>query len=123
VIRFLVDVSVSPACVDVFNGHGWFAVHRSTVGDPNAADRTVMAWARNNRYVVFTHDLDFGTVLALTRAVGPSVIRVRAHDVLLAYLERFVVSTLHAHEAPVPDEFPSRDSPVTPTMSSQTAAT
>ena len=26
-----------------------------------------MAWARDNGHVVFTHDLDFGTLLALTR--------------------------------------------------------
>ena len=97
-IRLLVDVSLSPTWVDVFARHGWSAVHWSTVGDPKAADRTVMAWARENGYVVFTHDLDFGTVLALTRAVGPSVIQVRAHDVLPAHLEQVVVSTLHAHE-------------------------
>ena len=58
-----------------------------------------MAWARENGYIVFTHHLDFGTVLALTRAAGPSVIQVRAHDVLPAHLEQIVVSTLHAHEA------------------------
>ena len=57
-----------------------------------------MAWARENGYVVFTHDLDFGTVLALTRAVGPSVIQVRAHDVLPTHLELVVVSTLRTHE-------------------------
>jgi predicted nuclease of predicted toxin-antitoxin system len=73
-------------------------VHWSTVGDPKAADQTVMAWARENGYVVFTHDLDFGTVLALTRAVGPSVIQVRAHDVLPEHLETIVVPTLRTHE-------------------------
>jgi hypothetical protein len=31
-----------------------------------------MAWARENRYVVFTHDLDFGTLLAVTRESGDS---------------------------------------------------
>jgi hypothetical protein len=32
-----------------------------------------MAWARANGHVVFTHDLDFGTTLALTHAADPSV--------------------------------------------------
>ena len=36
-----------------------------------------MGWARDNGHVVFTHDLDFGTLLALTHAKGPSVIQVR----------------------------------------------
>ena len=41
-----------------------------------------MAWARTNNYVVFTHDLDFGTILAMTHADGPSVVQVRTQDVL-----------------------------------------
>jgi predicted nuclease of predicted toxin-antitoxin system len=40
-----------------------------------------MAWARQNSYVVFTHDLDFGALLALTGAEGPSVIQIRTIDV------------------------------------------
>jgi predicted nuclease of predicted toxin-antitoxin system len=58
-----------------------------------------MAWTREHGHVVFTHDLDFGTVLALTRAIGPSVIQVRAHDVLPAHLEYAVVTTIRTHEA------------------------
>jgi predicted nuclease of predicted toxin-antitoxin system len=46
-----------------------------------------MAWARENGHVVLTHDLDFGTLLALTRANGPSVVQVRAQDVLPQHLE------------------------------------
>ncbi len=56
-----------------------------------------MAWAREHGHVIFTHDLDFGTVLALTRAVGPSVIQVRTHDVLPAHLEHAVVATIQTH--------------------------
>ena len=40
-----------------------------------------MAWAGEHGSVVFTHDLDFGSLLALTQAVGPSVIQVRTQDV------------------------------------------
>ena len=29
---------------------------------------SVMEWARSNGYIVFTHDLDFGAILAATRA-------------------------------------------------------
>jgi len=48
---------------------------------------------------VFTHDLDFGTLLALTRTSGPSVIQVRAHDVLPEHLEEVVVTTIRAYES------------------------
>jgi predicted nuclease of predicted toxin-antitoxin system len=33
-----------------------------------------MDWAVANGYVVFSHDLDFSTMLALTHASGPSLI-------------------------------------------------
>ncbi len=40
-----------------------------------------MKWARENGYVVFTHDLDFGAALALTGALGPSVIQIRCENI------------------------------------------
>ena len=33
-----------------------------------------MDWALRHDYIVFTHDLDFGTMLALSHATGPSVL-------------------------------------------------
>jgi hypothetical protein len=50
-----------------------------------------MAWALANGYVVFTHDLDFGTMLALTDASGPSVLQVRAQSVLPEYIGPVVI--------------------------------
>ncbi len=41
----------------------------------------IMAWAKINGYVVFTHDLDFGTLLTATNAAGPSVFQLRTQDV------------------------------------------
>ncbi len=76
-MRLLIDMNLSPDWVDIFQQQGWQALHWSDVGDPRAADATIMEWARANGCVVFTHDLDFGTVLATTRAQGPSVIQVR----------------------------------------------
>ena len=98
-IELVVDVSLPPAWVDVFAKQGWPAVHWSAVGDLRAKDREVMAWAREHQYVVFTHDLDFGTLLALTRASGPSVVQVRAQDVLPDHLEAVVVSAIRRYEA------------------------
>lgn len=102
-IKIVVDVGLTPAWADVFTQHGWPAVHWSTLGDVRAADRVVMTWARDNGHVVFTHDLDFGTVLALTQATGPSVIQVRAHDVLSAHLGQVVVTAIRTHETQLRD--------------------
>jgi predicted nuclease of predicted toxin-antitoxin system len=91
-------MNLSPDWAPVLQRHGWPAVHWSTVGDPRASDRTLMDWALANGYVVFTHDLDFGTTLALTHAAGPSVLQIRGQDVLPAHMERLVVAALRQHE-------------------------
>lgn len=59
-IQLLVDMNLSVEWIAELAAHGWSAVHWSTVGDPGADDATIKAWALANRYVVFTHDLDFG---------------------------------------------------------------
>ena len=73
-LKFLVDMNLSPQWVPVLRKLGWQAVHWSTLGDPGASDKDIMDWARNHQYVVFTHDLDFGTMLALSHEAGPSVL-------------------------------------------------
>jgi len=103
VIRFVIDVSLSPAWVDVLTEHGWPAIHWSTVGDPRAKDHVLMSWAREHAHAVFTHDLDFGTLLALTRASGPSVIQVRAQDVLPEHLAEIVVGAVRMYESELHD--------------------
>ena len=93
-MRLLVDMNLSPEWVAVLNRAGWEAIHWSTVGNPRAEDEEIMAWARAQKHVVFTHDLDFGTLLALTRAGSPSVIQVRTQDVTPAALGALVVNAL-----------------------------
>jgi predicted nuclease of predicted toxin-antitoxin system len=58
-----------------------------------------MAWALANAYVVFTHDLDFGTILALTHAAGPRVLQVRGQDVLPEHMGPVVIAALRQHDA------------------------
>lgn len=93
-MKFLIDMNLSPDWCRVFERNGWEAVHWSEVGDPRAPDRTIMAWAAGNGCIVFTHDLDFGAILAGTQAHGPSVIQVRARDVLPDHLETIVAAAI-----------------------------
>lgn len=53
-----------------------------------------MAWARTNHYTVFTHDLDFGTILAATNADSPSVFQIRAQALLPEHLGSLVLAAL-----------------------------
>ena len=98
-MKVLVDMNLAPAWCEVLTVEGWEALHWSTVGDPRAADAAIMAWARANGFVVFTHDLDSGTLLALTHASGPSVIQLRVQDVLPASLSASVVAALRRFSA------------------------
>jgi predicted nuclease of predicted toxin-antitoxin system len=98
-MKILVDMNLSPDWVTALSNHGITAVHWSMVGDPRAEDAVIMAWARENGYVVFTHDLDFGAALALTQAEGPSVIQVRTQDVTPQHLEPAVINVLENHKS------------------------
>src|SRR5262249_43474035 len=89
----------SPDWIPLLQRHGWAAVHWSAVGDPRASDRAIMAWALANRHVVFTLDLDFGTLLALTHSAGPSVLLVRAEDVLPDRIGGLINAALRQHES------------------------
>ena len=97
-MKILIDMNLSPRWVEVFEKNAWQAVHWSGEGDPRASDRAIMDWARANGWVVFTHDLDFGAILAVTHGTGPSVIQLRARDVLPEKAEAVVVSALREHE-------------------------
>ena len=98
-MKLLVDMNLAPDWAAVLQQAGWEAVHWSKVGNPCAADSEIMAWARQNGHIVFTHDLDFGSLLALTQAEGPSVIQVRTQDVTPAAIGTLVVSALHQFHA------------------------
>lgn len=97
-VQVLIDMNLSPEWVAEFTKQGWTAVHWTTVGDPRAEDSVIMAWALTNGFVVFTHDLDFGTMLALTHAAGPSVLQVRGQAVLPEDMGPMVIAALLQHD-------------------------
>lgn len=80
-MKLLVDMNLSPRWIIFLADEGIEASHWSTLGAKNAPDTTIMAFARANDYVVLTHDLDFGAILAATHGEKPSVIQIRAEDV------------------------------------------
>lgn len=93
-MKIVVDMNLSPDWCEVLRAEGWDARHWSEVGDPRAPDDVIMAWAQENGCLVLTHDLDFGTILAATNAGGPSVLQVRAQDVLPAAIGATVLAAL-----------------------------
>lgn len=97
-MKLLVDMNLSPSWVSALEADGFEAVHWSKVGQPDAPDSQLFAWARQHKYIIFTHDLDFGAMLALTGAGMPSVFQIRTQDVVPAVLAPRVVVLLKRFE-------------------------
>lgn len=97
-MKIVIDMNLSPDWVAAFRAANIEAVHWSTIGDPRAEDTAIIEYARANGYIVFTHDLDFGMILALTNAAGPSVIQARTQDILPSSLGNTLISVLRNNE-------------------------
>jgi predicted nuclease of predicted toxin-antitoxin system len=93
-MKILIDMNLSPDLVEVLQNNGLDAVHWSEIGAGNAPDREIMAWAKSNDYVVLTHDLDFGTILAVTQASAPSVVQIRIQDLLSSEFTNLLLNVL-----------------------------
>lgn len=98
-MKRLLDMNLAPRWVAWLRDTGIEAVHWSEVGAPTARDAMIFAHAQSSRMVVFTHDLDFGALLAHTRSRGPSVVQVRAQDTSPEAIGQVVVAALRQHEA------------------------
>ncbi|MFN9244716.1 MAG: DUF5615 family PIN-like protein [Cyanobacteriota bacterium] len=96
-LRLLVDMNLSPEWLATLREAGHQAFHWSEVGDPRAPDSELMAWAIENDCAVLTHDLDFGTALALSGQTGPSVIQVRCLNVLPERIGPLVLDLLNRY--------------------------
>lgn len=98
-IKILVDMNLSPRWVTALKSAGFEAAHWSVVGSSTALDPEVLGHAAANGWVLFTHDLDFGAILAHTRAGKPSVIQVRDANVDPDVLSGRVTDVLRRLEA------------------------
>lgn len=92
-------MNLSPDWLPVLSTAGHAAVHWSTVGDIRALDPELMDWARTHDHIILTHDLDFGTLLAQTRASRPSVVTIRADDPSPAAIGNEVLAAIQQHAA------------------------
>ena len=97
-MKLIIDMNLSPQWVSVLKSGGHEPIHWSQVGVSNAPDREIMEWARTNNHVVFTHDLDFGAILAATDANSPSVFQIRTQDISPKTLSGIVLSSLKQFE-------------------------
>ncbi len=93
-MKLLIDMNLSPRWVSILVDAGFEAAHWSTFGRSNAPDAEIMAFAKANGYVVLTHDLDFGAILAATHGEKPSVVQIRSEDVSPDVIGKPVIAAL-----------------------------
>ena len=97
-MKIVIGVNLSPQWVEVLMYEGHDCVHWSEIGPPNAPDREILLWARSNGYVALVHDLDFGAILAATKADSPSVLQLRTQNISPKHIGESVVSAFKQFE-------------------------
>jgi len=80
-MKLLVDMNLSPNWVAELRSRGIETIHWSGLGSASAADEQILAWCAAHDHVLFTHDLDFGAILAASQGRTPSVVQMRTEDV------------------------------------------
>ena len=96
-MRLVVDVNLPPAWVACLEAAGLDAVHWSSIGALDAPDTDLLAWAVRNNAVLMTCDLDFGAILAASGLTAPSVVQIRARDVMPTAIGQRIVAALGIH--------------------------
>jgi predicted nuclease of predicted toxin-antitoxin system len=91
-------MNLSPQWVEYFRLSSIEAVHWSEVGTGKESDSEIMKFARINNFILLTHDLDFGSLLAHSNEKGPSVIQVRIHNIVPDHFGKELVEILNQAE-------------------------
>jgi predicted nuclease of predicted toxin-antitoxin system len=93
-VKLLIDMNLSPLWVDFLGSAGIEAAHWASVGERDASDTDIMAYAAVEGYIVLTHDLDFAAILAGTNCARPSVVQFRAADLSPDTIGRHLIDAL-----------------------------
>ncbi|MFO0967003.1 MAG: DUF5615 family PIN-like protein [Gemmataceae bacterium] len=76
-MKLLLDQGLPRGLAPLLQERGFDTVHVTTVNLGDRSDDEILDYARANEQIVITIDADFHTMLALTQAAGPSVVRIR----------------------------------------------
>ena len=97
-MKILIDMNLSPQWKEYLRNNSFDVIHWSDVGTGKESDSVIMEYARNNNFVLLSHDLDFGALLAHTNEKGPSVIQVRLHNIVPKQFGKELVEILKQTE-------------------------
>jgi predicted nuclease of predicted toxin-antitoxin system len=98
-MRFVIDMNLTPQWVDHLESLGYDAIHWSNVGEPDASDEDIVAWAREHDFIVLTRDLDFAAIVAISGSTKPSVVQLRSGGTLPAHVGSAVTEAIQGSRA------------------------
>ena len=76
-MRLFLDQGVPRDAAVRLRDLGYECMHAGEIGMGKSSDDEILAWSLGKNAIVVTLDADFHTILAVSRASGPSVIRLR----------------------------------------------
>lgn len=97
-MKLLLDQGLPVSAANLLRALGHDAVHTSEVDLATAPDEEVLVFARRDSRCVVTLDADFHTLLALSGAADPSVIRIRIEGLKAQACAELIHSVLVAAE-------------------------
>jgi predicted nuclease of predicted toxin-antitoxin system len=89
-MKFLADMGISPRSVAFLRSLGHDAIHLHAEGLDRLSDASILAKAQYEGRVVLTHDLDFGDLMAASKAQLPSVVIFRLRNMSADHLNRYL---------------------------------
>jgi predicted nuclease of predicted toxin-antitoxin system len=96
-MKFLADMGISPRTVDFLQDMGHDATHLHEEGLDRLSDSNILAKARREMCVLLTHDLDFGELVAISKARLPSVVTFRLRNMRPSNVNRHLQATIEQH--------------------------
>ena len=80
-MNFLLNENIPPSLVGLLRDIGWYAKHSWLLGLEGKPDHFVVEFAIENKFVIVTHDLDYGRIVSLSGKKYPSVITFRLEKI------------------------------------------
>jgi len=97
-MKFLADIGISPRSAKFLRDLGHDAIHLHDEGLDRLSDANILAKALSEGRIVLTHDLDFGELVAASKAQLPSVITFRLRNMAADHVNRYLEIILANHQ-------------------------
>ena len=97
-MRFLADMGISPVTVAFLQSQGYDALHLHEQGLDRLQDADILEKAQQEGRDILTHDLDFGELIAASRARLPSIVVFRLRNMRPERINDCLNRLVNAHQ-------------------------